>query len=82
MINVGYSFHPGLAEIPAPDRSPEVVSSGRERNKWENISTKVKYWNRGTHPALSYCLEGESLIYCIISWDPLGAGISANPGWF
>ncbi len=43
--------------------------SDREWTKLENISIKM-----------TYCLEGESLIYCITSSDPSGAGISANPG--
>ncbi len=34
----------------------------------------------GTDLALSYCLQWESLIYHITSWDPSGAEISANPG--
>ncbi len=40
-------YHPGLAEIPAPDGSQEVVGHTHESPLLI-----------GTHPAPSYCLEG------------------------
>ena len=75
-------FQPGLSEIPAPDRSQEVMGHTHE---WPVlIGYPMVYW---------YCIVSAHR-GCInvnvnmghkrnsTSWDPLSAGISENPGLF
>ncbi len=63
------STHSRLAEIPAPVGSQEVMSQLRD------------YPSNSDH-APPQMIDGRPLMgVSTTSWDPMGAGISANPGW-
>ncbi len=68
---VSITYHPGLAEIPAPVGSQDVMSQMRDVYL--------------TRPALKQILTNQqSALYFVgmvtTSWDPTGAAIFANPG--